>query len=139
MAYRIVGVLSFVFGVVVIMCAIQAHRLSREMADPAVITSWASASRADFLVRGDIAEVSLALCGVATIVGGLAMSLRRGWGMICLMGGSAFPIVYAPLTRLLAPTQYRMGGPDLPDFFFGCVVAMLAALAFAVRSRKVDV
>jgi hypothetical protein len=138
MAYRIVGALSLVFGIVLVTCALQAHRLSREIADPALITKWTSATRADFLVRSDIAEVALGLCGVATIVGGLAMFLRRGWAMPCLLVGSLFPIVYAPLTRVFAPSQYRMDGPDLPDLFFGCFVAMLAALAFAVRRRRVN-
>jgi hypothetical protein len=138
MAYRFVGVLSLMFGLVVILCAIQQHRLSQEMADPAIFRSWTGAARGAFLVKGDITGVSLGLCGVGTIAGAFGMIFRRRWGMASLLVAAAFPILYAPLTRVLAPAQYRMDRPALPDLFFGCVVAVLAAWAFAVRPRKVD-
>jgi len=87
-----------------------------------------------FALRANVLATMFATTGVACVVGGVVFVMRKPWATFILAGAALLPILFSPVTRLVASDDLRFEGPSLGDMLVFALVGAVAAMAWMFRS-----
>jgi hypothetical protein len=127
---RIVGILTMVVGAAVVACAIYAFAVTPSMAENLALTDVD-----DWSLRWRLSSSVLGLIGALLVIAGLALVLRRSWGLLFVSAAATVVAVFPWVLELSGLTRYGFERAHLIETVVAAAIAVGAGTAYVHLMR----
>jgi hypothetical protein len=138
MALRIVGVISLLVGGALIAIAIYGLSSTASMIEklvPMAASSGVAFDAPNWSAHWTAANLVFGGAGILTLAGGVALTLRKIWGLLLVAAAAAVTCAFPWVLKFAGVARYTFEVPEVIESLILGVIALVASLAYVLRGQ----